>query len=263
MFGTFTNWLIETKDDIAILKINREKYKNSLNVDAIQELDSILDEIANDLNIHAFVITAVGRVFGIGAHIPEILESDDAEKAKKLSSAGQKIFRKITGIGKPSCAAVNGVFCLGGSFELALSCTLRVASKRSRLGLPEVSLGVIPGYGGTQLLPKYVGLGRANEMILSGVPIKAEDALNFGILNAMCEPNEEVETAITLLKKILNNGPLAVKKAMKLIQQSFEMTLDEGLKEECNGFAELRGTEDAKEGLTANQESRKPNFKNN
>ena len=263
MFKTYTNWLVEMQEDIAILKINREQHKNSLDVSTIQELDEILEIISAEAGIRAFVITAVGRVFGIGAHIPEILKGDDAEKAKNLSSAGQKIFSKIKAIGKPSCAAINGIFCLGGSFELVLSCTFRVASKRCRLGLPEVALGVIPGYGGTQLLPKYVGLGRANEMILTGVPIKAEDALSFGILNAMCEPNEEVNTAITLLKKVLNNGPLAVKEAMKLIQQSFDLPLADGLDAEGSGFAMLRATADANEGLTANQENRKPNFTGN
>ena len=262
MFKSYENWLIEVRDNIAILKINRVEHKNSLSVQTIQELDSILDEIEQNSEIKAFVITAEGRVFGIGAHIPEILLSDDAEKAKKLSAAGQKIFSRITAIGKPSCAAINGIFCLGGSFELALSCTLRVASKRCRLGLPEVSLGVIPGYGGTQLLPKIVGMGRANEMILTGIPIKAEDALNYGILNAVCDANEEIDTAIALLDKVLNNGPLAVKKAMGLIKDSFEMSLAEGLEAEGCGFAELRGTADANEGLTANQENRKAEFNN-
>ncbi|MCD4657991.1 MAG: enoyl-CoA hydratase/isomerase family protein [Planctomycetes bacterium] len=261
MFKSYTNWLIDSQDGIAILKINREKHKNSLNVDSIQELEDILEVIANDDSIKAFVITAVGRVFGIGAHIPEILESNDAEKSRNLSTAGQKIFSKILAAGKPSCAAINGIFCLGGSFELTLSCTFRIASKRCRLGLPEVSLGVVPGYGGTQLLPKMVGLTRANEMILTGIPIKAEDALNFGILNAVCEPNEEINTAIGLLTKVLKNGPLAVKQAMKLLQQSFDMKLIEGLDAEATGFSMLRATSDANEGLTANQENRKADFK--
>ncbi len=261
MFNSYTNWLVELQDGIAVLKINRENHKNSLNVASIQELDEILDIIASENSIKAFIITAVGRVFGIGAHIPEILESNDAEKSRNLSTAGQKIFSKILATGKPSCAAINGIFCLGGSFELTLSCTFRVASKRCRLGLPEVSLGVIPGYGGTQLLPKYVGLARANEMILTGIPIKAEDALNFGILNAVCEPDEEINTAITLLTKVLKNGPLAVKQAVKLIQQSFDMNLCEGLEAEAEGFSMLRATTDSNEGLSANQENRKANFK--
>jgi enoyl-CoA hydratase len=262
MITDLKNWLTEIDETTGIitLTINRESDKNSLNVETIQELNRILDVVETDPNIKASIITGAGRIFGIGAHIPEILTSADSEKSLELSHAGQKIFSRLENIGKPSCAAINGIFCLGGSFELALSCTFRVASNKVRIGLPEVSLGVLPGYGGTQRLPKFVGLGKAREMILTGLPIKADEAHNINLVNALCEPGKEVETAAILLKKVLMNAPLSIKAASNAINKSYDLTFEEGLKLEALSFSKLRGTEDAAEGLSANQERRKAKF---
>ena len=262
MFKDFENWLVEVDENgFAILTINRESFKNSIDSATIGELGEILDVVASEESIKAIIITGAGRIFGIGAHIPEIMKSNDPEKSKEMSSKGQKIFSRLETIGKPSCAAINGIFCLGGSFELALCCTFRVASKRVRVGLPEVTLGVLPGYGGSQRLPKYVGISKAREIILTGQPIKAEEAYNLGIVSTLTEAGDEIAQAKVLLKKVLANGPVAIKHAMQAIDKSFELSLVDGLALESTLFSELRQTKDADEGLLANQEKRKANFK--
>ncbi len=261
MFGEYKNWLVELDDDgIVLLTINREEYKNSLDTQTIAELDEILEQVQADDAVKAVVITGAGRVFGIGAHIPEILAGKDKAQSKELSASGQKIFTRLERLGKPSAAAINGLFCLGGSFELALCCTFRVASKRARLGLPEVTLGVIPGYGGTQRLPKFLGIARAKEMILTGEPIRAERAFELGLLNELCEAGAEIDAAKKLLKKVLKNAPTAIAKASLAIDKSFELPIEKGLDAEATLFSEVRMTKDAEEGLKSNLENRKPNF---
>lgn len=245
-----------TVDDagIAHLTINRPKKLNALNNQVFDELDKALDTIESDSKIKALLLTGAGdKAFVAGADISELTELD-GPGGEATSKKGQVIFSRIEKLDKPVVAVVDG-YALGGGAELAMAAHIRVASEDAVIGLPEVSLGLIPGYGGTQRLPALVGKAKAFEMVLTGQPIKADEALSTGLVNKVTDDAEDA--AKSMIHKILKNGPVAVSKALQAIRDAGS---PDGFETEASMFGELCETDDFKEGTAAFMEKRKPNF---
>ncbi|MEO1021405.1 MAG: enoyl-CoA hydratase-related protein [Bacteroidota bacterium] len=256
MPNTFETLLFEQEESgIALLTINRPASLNALSKMVFDELDAALDVVSNDHSVKALIITGAGeKAFVAGADIKQ-LSGLSAEEATQTSANGQRVFQRIEDMEIPVVAAVNG-YALGGGCELAMACHLRFASQNAVLGLPEVSLGLIPGWGGTQRLPKLVGQAKAIELVISGNFVKADQAERIGLVNAVAE-DHVVEYARTFLGKVLKQGPVAVKTAINAIQSAGG---EEGFEAEANAFGELFGTDDFKEGTEAFIEKRKPQF---
>ena len=245
---------------IETITIERPNQLNALNRDTIQELSTALDEVKINRKIRVVIITGSGeKAFVAGADIKEFA-AFGIEEGKKLSAHGhQSLFDKVEHLGKPVIAAVNG-FALGGGLELAMACHIRIASENARLGLPEVSLGVIPGYGGTQRLAQLVGKGKALEMICSAGMINAQDALQWGLLNQVTTPEDLMATCLKLASKIAFNSPTAIYAALNSVLSGYQFDQD-GYKTEIEEFGKCFGTPDFIEGTTAFLEKRKPDFK--
>lgn len=256
MSTIFETLILEVDDSgIGTLTINRPKQLNALNDQVFIELGNALDEIQNSEAIRALIITGAGeKAFVAGADIKEFADFTSVE-ATKLSLRGQAIFQRIEDLPIPVVAAING-YALGGGFELALSCHLRIGSKSTVVGLPEVSLGLIPGYGGTQRFTRLVGQAKALELIMSGRFAKVEEALQLGLLNAISEENV-IDDAKKMLSGIIKQAPLAIKNAILAVKEAGK---DSGFNTEANLFGDLFNTADFKEGTTAFIEKRKPNF---
>jgi enoyl-CoA hydratase len=237
-------------DGIAVLTVNRPQKLNALNVETLGELDDAFTRVDSDASIRALIVTGAGeKAFAAGADINE-LASVSAVEAERFSLRGQRVFRKLELMRKPSIAAING-FALGGGLELAMACTLRLASPNAKLGQPEVKLGIVPGYGGTQRLPRLVGRGLALEILLSGDPIEAADAYRIGLVNRIVPQDQLIATARELLAKILRNGPIAVGLTMQAVDAGLNVSLEEGLRFEAGAFGLSAATEDRIEGTTA------------
>jgi len=255
----YENILYEVNDQIARITINRPAVLNALNPKTVSELGEALDAARDDDGVRVLIITGAGeKAFVAGADINELAKQTPAG-GKEYSLVGQKVFHQLETLGKPSIAAVNG-FALGGGCELALSCTMRVASKNARLGQPEVKLGIIPGYGGSQRLARLCGKGVAHELILTGEMISAEEAFRIGLVNHVTESAELLPTAEKIAQKIVANAPLAVKYAMEAVEHGMEMTQEEGLFLEATLFGICCSTEDMREGTRAFLEKRPPKF---
>lgn len=253
--------LIEKKDDTAVIKINRPEKLNALNSALLDELESVFQSLKLDELIKVVILTGAGeKAFVAGADIAE-LSKLDMLSAKDFSERGQKVFYTIENMNKPVIAAVNG-FALGGGCELALACHIRLASENARFGQPEVNLGIIPGFGGTQRLTRLVNSGRAAEMILTGDLIDANEAYRIGLVNHVYPQNELFDKAVELANKIASKAPHAVNLALKSINIADQTSDSEGQKYEASLFAVCCGTEDFKEGTKAFLEKRKPNFLN-
>jgi enoyl-CoA hydratase len=256
----YENILFEKKDGIACITFNRPKVLNALNRKTVEELRDALLETRDDSFVRVLILTGAGeKSFVAGADIGELAQRTPVD-GKDFSLFGQSVFHLLEILGKPSICAING-FALGGGCELALSCTIRLASKTARLGQPEVKLGIIPGYGGSQRLARLCGKGVAHELCLSGEMISAEEALRIGLVNHIYEPAELLPAAEALAKKILANAPLAVKYAMEAIERGVEMPQEEGLFLEATLFGLSCATEDMREGTKAFLEKRKADFK--
>ena len=256
----FENLIYEVSDRIAVITVNRPEKLNALNDVTIRELGAAFVEVSRDDGVHAVILTGAGdKAFVAGADIKELV-SLDAPGAKLTSLRGQGVMGLIDGLNKPVIAAING-FALGGGFELALCCHMRVASETAKLGLPEVGLGIIPGYGGTQRLSRIVGKGRAIELVLTGRQIDMEEAVLTGLVNRVVPPADLMENAFILARTILGNGPVAVRNALESVRRGLEGTLREGLLIEADLFGLTAGSEDMKEGMTAFLEKRKADFK--
>jgi enoyl-CoA hydratase len=255
----YQNIIVETENRIGIIEINRPKKLNALNQGTIAELHQAFDELDKDPETRAIIITGSGeKAFVAGADISEFADFGP-DKGRELSLQGQqKLFDFIENLGTPVIAAING-FALGGGLELAMACHIRVASNSARMGLPEVSLGLIPGYGGTQRLPQLVGKGKAFEMIMTAGMIGSEDALKSGLVNHLAEPDDLIEFCYQLAEKILANSSQAIKAAIGAVNAGFKDGTD-GFKKEIELFGSCFGTEDFEEGTTAFLEKRKPNF---
>lgn len=258
----YKNLLISNENGLAVLTINRPDKLNALNIETIAELSDCLDLMDKDKSIKVLIITGHGeKAFVAGADISEFAHFD-VENGKKLSEDGQvKLFDKVEKMTKPVIAAVNG-FALGGGLELAMSAHIRIASENARLGLPEVSLGVIPGYGGTQRLPQLVGKGRAAEMIFTAQMITAVDAEKFGLVNKVVPFSELMVACKELANKITKNSPTAIKHAIVSMNAGFTDGIN-GYQVEINEFGKCFDSADFKEGTIAFLEKRKPDFKGN
>lgn len=250
----------DVKDRIAFVTVNRPDKLNALNDAVLEELSLAADEIALRDDIAGAVITGAGsKAFVAGADIAELAELGPFD-GRDQALQGQAVFRQIETCGKPVVAAVNG-FALGGGCELAMACHLRIASEKAKFGQPEVKLGLAPGYGGTQRLPRLVGKGRAIDIILTGRMVDAQEALQIGLVNRVVPPEQVIEEAERTLRSIIAMGPLAVRLAIEAVDQGSDMSLEEGLRLEANHFGMLCASEDMKEGTAAFLEKRDPEFK--
>lgn len=256
---SFENLLYEVKNQIGYITFNRPKALNALNRRTMEELSVVLNEARQDDAVRVLILTGAGeKAFVAGADIGELSQQTPVG-GKESSLFGQEIIHRLETPGKPSIAAING-FALGGGCELALACTIRIASKTARLGQPEVKLGLIPGYGGSQRLSRLCGKGIAHELILTGEMISAEEALRIGLVNHVTEPAELISSAEQIAKKIIANAPLAVKFSMEAIERGAEVPQEEGLFLEATLFGLVCTTEDMREGTRAFLEKRPAKF---
>ena len=248
----------ELRDAIAFITINRPDKLNALNDQVVDELAQAAERVATEDEIKGAILTGAGKAFVAGADIGDLAKQGPFDgKARALR--GQAMLRRFETCGKPIIAAVNG-YALGGGCELAMACHLRIASENAKFGQPEVKLGIAPGYGGTQRLPRIVGKGNALYLILTAEMIDAQEALRIGLVNKIVPAGELLAATEKVLRGILSMGPLAVRLALEAVDQGFEMTLEEGLLLEANHFGLLAATRDMKEGLTAFLEKRAPRF---
>ncbi|MFD0863019.1 enoyl-CoA hydratase/isomerase family protein [Sungkyunkwania multivorans] len=255
----YENILISIENGIAIITINRPKKLNALNKATIEELHVALKTLEGDAEVKVIIITGSGeKAFVAGADISEFAHFSEAEGGRLAAKGQELLFDLVENLGTPVIAAING-FALGGGLELAMACHFRVASDNARMGLPETSLGVIPGYGGTQRLAQLVGKGRAMEMIMTAGMIGTEKAFAFGLINHMVAQEELLPFCKKIATKITNNSPVAIAKAIQAVNAGFKEGID-GYKTEIKAFGECFGTEDFKEGTSAFLEKRKASF---
>jgi enoyl-CoA hydratase len=252
--------LTEVRNQIAFLTINRPQQLNALNKDTIAALHTALGAADTDPNVGVIILTGSGeKAFVAGADIKEFADFSIAEGGALAQTGQQTLFDFIEQLGTPVIAAVNG-FALGGGLELAMAAHIRIASSNAKMGLPETSLGVIPGYGGTQRLAQLVGRGKANELIFTAGMLKAEEALQWGLVNAVVEQPDLLASCEAMAQKILNNSPMAIAAAIRCVNAGFASGVN-GYHVEIEEFGKSFGTKDFKEGTTAFLEKRKPNFR--
>ncbi len=256
---TYHTLLFEVRDGIAFVTISRPDKLNALDDQVIEELGDAAERIATEDAIKGAILTGAGpKAFVAGADIADLARQGPFDgKARALR--GQAVLRRLETCGKPVIAAVNG-FALGGGCELAMACHLRIASERAKFGQPEVKLGIAPGYGGTQRLPRLVGKSIALELILSGEMIDAQEAYRIGLVNKVVPADQLLAESEKMLRGILSSGSLAVRLALEAVERGLDMSLEEGLLLEANHFGLLAATQDMKEGLTAFLEKRPPKF---
>jgi enoyl-CoA hydratase len=246
-------------DGLALVTIRRPEKLNALNQAVISELGEAFRMAREEASIRAVILTGAGeKAFVAGADIGELARVDGIE-AERISRRGQEIFRALETLRKPSVAAING-FALGGGMELAMCCSIRIASPNAKLGQPEVKLGIVPGYGATQRLPRLIGRGRAMELLLSGEAIDAAEAYRIGLVNAIAAQSELIETAKQWARKVVANGPLAVALTMESVDCGLEGGLHAGLRFEAMAFGLTAASEDRREGTSAFLEKRKAVF---
>ena len=256
----FENLILAKKNSISYVTVNRPKVLNALNMATMDELRAAFHDIKNDPTVRVVILTGSGeKAFIAGADIGE-LAKNDAVTAKEYTHRGQSVLNLIENLGKPVIACING-FALGGGCEIAMACTMRLASETAKLGQPEVKLGIIPGYGGSQRLPRLVGKGIAMQLLLTGEMITAQEAHRIGLVNEVTPPADLVPRAEAIAQKIIANGPLAVQYTMEAVNKGTETTLAEGLYMEAVLFGMASATEDKKEGTAAFLEKRPAQFK--
>jgi enoyl-CoA hydratase len=257
---SFENIILEIDTHIATISFNRPKALNALNNALFDELDIALDQIEENQDIKVLILTGAGdKAFVAGADIAELVKMNPLQ-AKFFSRKGQKVFSKIEALPIPAIAAVNG-FCLGGGLEAAMGCDFIYASEKALFGLPEITLGLIPGFGGTQRLARLVGVNLAKELVFTGKNIKAADALKYGIVNKICEHDKLMEDVLKTANLIASRGKVALRSAKEVIQNGLNVDLETGCRIENDVFGLNVSSEDAKEGTTAFLEKRKPVFK--
>lgn len=249
---------LAVESGVATVLLNRPDALNSLSSSVLDELDAAVARLESEPEIRAALVTGAGRAFVAGADIEEISKLD-AESGRAFARRGQAVFSRLERLPKPVVAAVNG-FALGGGCELAMACHVRVASERARFGQPEVKLGILPGFGGTQRLPRLVGAGAATALILSGRLIRADEALRIGLVSEVVEPGALLGRAREVIEAILANGPGAVAAALAAIRGGADRPLDAGLELEADLFAEACGGDEMREGTRAFLEKRDPRF---
>jgi enoyl-CoA hydratase len=256
---TMENITLEKKNHIAYVTIDRPKVLNALNAATMGELQDVFTDIAADAGTRVVILTGGGeKSFVAGADINELAKNNPVE-AKAYTHRGQAVLDLIENLGKPVIACING-FALGGGCEIAMACTMRLASENARLGQPEVKLGIIPGYGGTQRLPRLVGTGLAMQILLTGEMILAQEAHRIGLVNEVVPADRLISRAEEIAAKIIANAPLAIQYCMEAVTEGLNMTLQEGLFLEATLFSVCCATDDKKEGTTAFLEKRPAKF---
>jgi enoyl-CoA hydratase len=256
----FENTLYEKSEGIATITINRPQALNALNEETLKEISSRIADARQDENIKVLVITGAGdRAFCAGADL-NMMKGKGVYKGMHLSQTGQKLTLEIEELGKPVIAAING-YTLGGGLELAMACDLRIASENAQFGQPEINVGLIPGWGGTQRLPRLVGKGKAKEMILTGKRIDAETAEQLGLVSKVVALDQLKSTVKELASELMNKPPIAIELSKQLINNSTEIDLRMGLVNEAEAFGIVASTEDFREGVKAFLEKRKPQYK--
>lgn len=249
---------LRMEDRVAVVTIDHAPV-NALSSAVMSELAATIDQLGADDNVKAIVITGNGMAFVAGADINEIAAIDSPTKAKDLVSGGQSVFSKIENLKKPVIAAINGV-ALGGGLELALACHIRIASDRAKLGLVEINLGIMPGFGGTVRLPRVVGWAKATEMILTAETVSAQDAYRIGLVNKVVPEGDTVKNAVGMAKKIAGFGAMAIGAILTSLNEGRELSVERHLEREADLFAGLSATADMREGVTAFKEKRRPTF---
>ena len=255
---SFDHLSFEVESNLATITIDRPEALNALNQELILELAFALEMAEADLDVRALIITGVGRAFVAGADIANLQQLGDGFSGREASLAGQDLMNTLAALPFPTIAAING-FALGGGLELALAADLRVASSNAKLGLPEVQLGLIPGYGGTQRLPRLIGMGRALDLILTGRHVPADEALSLGLVNRVVE--DALEGARELAQACLKNAPIGLGLAKEAVVRGLDVTLPQGLEIEADLFGMVTTTQDMKEGTSAFLEKRAAEFK--
>jgi enoyl-CoA hydratase len=246
----FENIVLEKRAPVAVITLNRPKVLNALNSALLDELSATFEDVAADATIRAILLTGAGsKAFAAGADISEIARLDEAA-GRAYAQHGQALFRRIETLGKPVIAVVSG-FALGGGCELAMACTLRLASTEARFGQPEVKLGIVAGFGGTQRLPRLVGRGAALKMLLSGAFVDASEALRIGLVDEVVSSDQLMIRAEALALEIAANAPIAVRQTLAAVDAGLDLTLDAGLASEARLFGECCATLDKAEGTTA------------
>ncbi len=254
----FENLQVEKKDKITVVTLNRPQALNALNTGVLNDLEKFFHSVKENKATRVIILTGSGdKAFVAGADIKEI-STLNQKSSQEFSVKGQKVFSMIESLPQVVIGAING-FALGGGLELALSCDFLVATPGSKFGLPEVSLGLLPGFGGTQRLSRLVGLSKAREMIFTGKHISSEEALKIGLINQVAE-GSPVEAALAIANKIIINGPAAIAHAKRAINSGFDLELSEGLQIEAEQFSQLFDKPEQKEGIAAFMEKRKPQF---
>jgi enoyl-CoA hydratase len=255
----FENIRLETRDRIAYVTIDRTKVLNALNMATMSELRTAFTQLKEDRSVRVVILTGAGeKSFVAGADIRELQKNNPVE-AKEYTHRGQAVLELIENLGKPVIACING-FALGGGCEIAMACTMRLASENAKLGQPEVKLGIIPGYGGTQRLPRLVGKGIAMQLLLTGELITAQEAHRIGLVNEVVPSAQLIGRAEAIAQAIIGNAPLAIQYCLEAVNHGMEMTQQEGLYLEATLFAVCCATDDKKEGTTAFLEKRAANF---
>lgn len=251
------NIRLEKRAPLAVITLDRPKVLNALNAATLAELDAVLDDLASDSAIRAILIAGAGdRAFAAGADIKELAPLT-AEEGRAFALRGQAVFRKLETLGKPSIACIHG-FALGGGCELAMACTLRLAAESARFGQPEVKLGILCGYGGTQRLPRLVGRGAAFKLLLTGAVIDAHEAHRIGLVDEVVPAAQLMQRAEALALEIVANAPLAIAETMRAVDQGLDLALDDALDREAACFGHLCGTADKTEGAEAFLTKRPP-----
>lgn len=254
------NIKVSIEERVALVTIDHQPV-NALDKQTMQELDSLFDAIKTDEQVKVVIVTGEGSIaFIAGADIKEVSRLKTAEEAQDVSSLGNKVFLKIQRLGKPVIAAINGI-CLGGGLEFAMACHIRISGDRVRFGQPEISLGIIPGWGGTQRLARIIGKAKAIEWILTGDIVTAQEAGRLGLVNHVVPQAQVLKVAKDIARKITSKGTIAVQKALQAIESGLDGSLDEGLAKESEAFGVIAATEDAKEGVAAFLGKRQPQFK--
>lgn len=257
--ATYMNLLLENRDGILFLTINRPSKMNALNVETVKELHAALQEVYDDPEVRGVILTGSGeKAFVAGADIAEIAELNEVN-GRRFAERGQDVFSLIEECPKPIIAAVNG-FALGGGCELAMACHIRVASDNARFGQPEVNLGLIPGYGGTQRLTQLVGKGKAMELMMTGDFISALDAIEVGLVNHVTSPEGLMPKCVEIMEKIISKAPLAVGMIVDCVNAWYDKE-EHGYQTEANSFSRCCGSADFQEGTAAFLEKRRPQFK--
>ena len=252
---------VSIEDGVAVTTINRPP-ANALSRALILEVDALLDLVENDKSVRVIVLHGEGRFFSAGADIKEFTSVKSGEEFSKLAASGQEVFERLEQFSKPIIAAIHGA-ALGGGLELAMGCHMRFVADNAKLGLPELQLGLIPGFAGTQRLPRYVGMPKAAEMLLTSDPITGEEAVQVGLANKAFTEQELLSSTLEIARKIAKKSPVAVKAALSMLQFTKPSSYYEGVKAESDSFGEVFVSEDAKEGIQAFMEKREPVFKGN